>query len=272
MPCQSLRTSSVFLEFAINSFLSRTILVSNSVPLRFLPTLFLLSRLRLVFVSISSMSSLQYRRYTLIRLLPPLLLSRLHLRTRLDIHVNVFLQNRRYTLIRLLPLCLSRLHPSICPDIYVNVLFTISSMHSSIPLVSLVFYVRFLSHSVGNFQLLFPSPSPMYPRTPPSIFNTSRFPPGALSFYSPFSMSPLMSLRPLRRRMRDRRRQFLLFQVRLFAFSPFRPSSLCNCSTRTSNPCCQCNSILFLHRLSVSSSLFPPSLRPLADVLTFTYR
>ena len=67
MPCQSLRTSSVFLEFAINSFLSRTILVSNSVPLRFLPTLFLLSRLRLVFVSISSMSSLQYRRYTLIR-------------------------------------------------------------------------------------------------------------------------------------------------------------------------------------------------------------
>jgi len=156
-----------------------------------------LSRLHLVFVSLYSMSSLQYR---------------------------------RYTLIRLLPLCLSRLHPSIRSDIYVNVFFTISSMHSSIPLVSLVFYVRFLSHSVGNFQLLFPSPSPMYPRTPPSIFNTSRFPPGALSFYSPFSMSPLMSLRPLRRRMRDRCRQFLLFQVRLFAFSPFRPSSLCNCS------------------------------------------
>src|SRR5271170_660775 len=34
MPCQSLRTSLVFLDLAINSFLSRTILVFNSVPLR----------------------------------------------------------------------------------------------------------------------------------------------------------------------------------------------------------------------------------------------
>src|SRR5271154_7371829 len=37
MPCQSLRTSSVvFLDLAINSFLSRTILVFNSVPFRLL--------------------------------------------------------------------------------------------------------------------------------------------------------------------------------------------------------------------------------------------
>src|SRR5271154_2511915 len=38
MPCQSLRTSLVFLDLAINSFLSRTILVFNSVPLRHLPS------------------------------------------------------------------------------------------------------------------------------------------------------------------------------------------------------------------------------------------
>ena len=36
MPCQS-STSLVFLDLAINSFLSRTILVFNSVPLRHLP-------------------------------------------------------------------------------------------------------------------------------------------------------------------------------------------------------------------------------------------
>src|SRR5271154_4007898 len=36
MPGQSLRTSLVFLDLAINSFLSRTILVFNSVPLCYL--------------------------------------------------------------------------------------------------------------------------------------------------------------------------------------------------------------------------------------------
>src|SRR5271155_5340518 len=56
MPCQSLRTSLVFLDLAINSFLSRTILVSNSVPFRLLSSS----------------------------------LSRLHLCTRLDIYLNVF--------------------------------------------------------------------------------------------------------------------------------------------------------------------------------------
>src|SRR5271170_5352893 len=65
MPCQSLRTSLVFLDFAINSFnLSRMILVFNSVPLRFPSIFFTISTF--VFVSISSMSSLQYCRYTLI--------------------------------------------------------------------------------------------------------------------------------------------------------------------------------------------------------------
>jgi hypothetical protein len=78
----------------------------------------------------------------------------------------------------------------------------------------------------------------MYPRTPlPSTFNTSRFPLGAPSFYS---MSSLRSLRLLRRRMRDRPRHFCYFVLLLY-----RPSTLCNCSTRTSNPCCQCSSIRF---------------------------
>src|SRR5271155_2957470 len=58
MPCQSLRTSLVFLDLAINSFLSRTILVFNSVP----------------FPLVS----------------PSMSLSRLHLCTRLDIYLNVF--------------------------------------------------------------------------------------------------------------------------------------------------------------------------------------
>jgi hypothetical protein len=102
-----------------------------------------------VLVSISSMSSLQYRRYTLIRLLPPLLLSRLHLRTRLDIHVNVFLQYRRYAL-----------------------------QFRSFPLSSPPFPLHFRR----QFQLFISSPSSMYPRTPlPSTLNTSRFPLGASS-------------------------------------------------------------------------------------------
>ena len=61
----SLRTSLVFLDFAINSFLSRTIFLSP-IPFRLVPLL-LLSRLHLVFVSISTSTSLQYRRYSLIR-------------------------------------------------------------------------------------------------------------------------------------------------------------------------------------------------------------
>jgi hypothetical protein len=118
-----------------------------------------LSRLYFVSVSISSMS-LQYRQYTLIRPLPlfllsrlhfvfvaissnvftissihsnpsPLLLSRLHLRTRLDIHVNVFLQYRRYTL-----------------------------QFRSFPLSSPPFSLHFRR----QFQLFISSPSSMYPR------------------------------------------------------------------------------------------------------------
>ena len=54
------------LDFAIDSFLSRTILVSNSVPFRSASFPLPFSRLHFVFVSISSMS-LQYRRYTLVR-------------------------------------------------------------------------------------------------------------------------------------------------------------------------------------------------------------
>jgi len=69
MPCQVFDLV-LSLEFAISSFLSRTILVSNLVPLRLLLPLFLLSRLRLVFVSISTSTPLQYRRYTLVRLRP----------------------------------------------------------------------------------------------------------------------------------------------------------------------------------------------------------
>ena len=132
-----------------------------------------------------------------------------------------------------------------------------SSIHSSIPPVPLVFYVRFLSHSVGNpVQLVFPSPSPMYPRTPPSTFNISRFPLGAPSdssihlsqcrLFVPASPTPT----------------YAWLSWTLLFFRPSRPFGHlppCNCSTRTSNPCCRCNSILFLRRLSVSSSLFPPS-------------
>jgi hypothetical protein len=93
MPCQSLRISLLFLDLVINSFLSRTILVSNLVPIRLLP-LFLLSRLHFVFISISSMS-LQYRRYTLIR---SLCLSRLHLVLASIPTSMSSLQYRRYTL------------------------------------------------------------------------------------------------------------------------------------------------------------------------------
>jgi hypothetical protein len=140
-----------------------------------------LSRLHLVFVSLYSMSFLQYRRYTLIRLLPPLSSQSSPLCTRLDIHVNVFLQYRRYTL-----------------------------QFRSFPLSSPPFPLHFRR----QFQLFISSPSSMSPRTPlPSTFNTSR---RLLCFYSPFSMSSPMSLRLLRRRMRDRPRHFVSFK---FVFS-----------------------------------------------------
>ena len=65
-PCQSFRTSLVFLEFANQLFPQSydSCLHSRSAPS---PSPRLLSRLHFVFVSIYSMSSLQYRRYTLIR-------------------------------------------------------------------------------------------------------------------------------------------------------------------------------------------------------------
>jgi hypothetical protein len=105
-----------------------------------------LSRLHLVSVSLYSMSSLQYRRCTLIRLLP-LCLSRLHLSIRPDIYVHVFLAYRQYTL-------------------------------QSVPSVLPPFSLRF-RRQLSTFII---SPSSMYPRTPPlSTFNTSRFPLGAPS-------------------------------------------------------------------------------------------
>src|SRR5271170_5970075 len=60
-----------------------------------------------------------------------------------------------------------------------------------------------------------------------SSIHSNPFPP-CLPF---FSVSSLMSLRLLRRRMRGSPRHFCYF-----IFLPFRPSTLCNCSTRTSNP------------------------------------
>src|ERR1700685_4234915 len=89
MPCQSL-SNLRFIHRSRNQLFPQSYdscLQSRPAPS---PSPLLLSRLHLVFVSISTaMSSLQYRRYTLIRLLPPLLLSRLHLRIRLDI-LHVF--------------------------------------------------------------------------------------------------------------------------------------------------------------------------------------
>jgi hypothetical protein len=193
-----------------------------------------------VLVSISSMSSLQYRRYTLIRLLPPLLLSRLHLRTRLDIHVNVFLQYRRYALqFRSFPL--------------------------SSPPFPLHFrrqFSTFLSRRLRQCTLVL-------------RFRLLLILLGAPSFSSPFSMSSLqvMSLRRLRRCLRDRPRHFVISSSpsRLFVLLPFRPSTLCNCSTRTSNPCCQCSSIRFPpFPRSPSFRLFSSPL--FADILTFTCR
>ena len=80
MSCQSLRTTLVSLDFAINSSLSRTILVSNLVPLR----------------------------------LVPLCLNRLHLCIRPDIYVNVFLTIlSMHSSIRLLRLYLRSPHISV---------------------------------------------------------------------------------------------------------------------------------------------------------------
>jgi hypothetical protein len=121
----------------------------------------------------------------------------------------------------------------------------------------------------------------MYPRTPlPSAFNTSRSPRGAPSFYSPFSMSSLMSLRLLRRRMRDRPRHFVYFKF-VFVFSPSRRfGRLLSAIVQHVRRIRVVNAILFssfagsrsrqacplLHLLSVY-----PLLR-FADVLTFTFR
>ena len=209
----SLRTSLVFLDLAINSFLSRTILVPN--------------------ISFRSVS------------FPLHLLSRLRLCTRLDIF-NVFLT-----------ISSIRSNPS----------FVLPTFFPTFP--SAIF--NFLSRRLRQCTLVLRSHLLLM------LLGSLSVP---LCFYSPFSMSFLMSLRLLRRRLRDRPRHFFIpsSSFRLLAFSAVS-SLLCNCSTRTSNPCCQCNSILY--RLSVSSSLPPPSSLHLlsvypplrfADVLTFTFR
>jgi hypothetical protein len=134
MPCQSSNLV-LSLDFAINSFLSRTILVSNLVPIRLLP-LFLLSRLRFVFVSISSMSSVQYRRYILIRPLhvsqpsPPcirLVIFNVFF-TISSIHSNPSPSPSFFSVVSTL---YSSRYPRQC-------LLTISTIHPSIPLLSLI--------------------------------------------------------------------------------------------------------------------------------------
>jgi hypothetical protein len=112
-------------------------------------------------------------------------LSRLYLRTRLDIF-NVFLKYRRYTLVR------SFVLPPFSPHFRRQ-------------------FSTFLSRRLHQCTLVL--------RFLPT-FNTSRFPLGAPSSYSPFSTSSLMSLRRLlRRRMRDRSRHFVYFK---FVFSSSR--------------------------------------------------
>jgi hypothetical protein len=129
--------------------------------IRLLP-LFLLSRLHFVFVSISSMS-LQYRRYALIRSLhvspssqssPPCI--------RVDIHVNVFtissIHSNPFPLSQPSPPC-TRL------DTDVNVFLTISTIHSPIPLLSLILISVFNSlHFRRQFSTFISPPSSMYPR------------------------------------------------------------------------------------------------------------
>ena len=106
-------------------------------------------------------------------------LSRLHLRIHLDI-LNVFtissIHSNPFPLSQPSPPC-TRL------DTDVNVFLTISTIHSPIPLLSLILISVFNSlHFRRQFQLFISSPSSMYPRTPlPSTLNTSRFPLGASS-------------------------------------------------------------------------------------------
>jgi hypothetical protein len=209
MPCQSLRISLLFLEFAISSFLSRTILVSNLVPL--LP--FLFSRLHFVFVSISSMSSLQYRRYILIRSLhvsqpsPPcirLVIFNVFL-TISSIHSNPS------------PSPLSQPSPPQYSSRYLRqCLPCISSIHSSIRPLCLTSVFPTFSSAIFNFLYRRLRQCTLVFRSYLLLIRL-----GAPSFYSPFSMSSLMSLRRLfRRRMRDRSRHFVYFK---FVFSPSRP-------------------------------------------------
>jgi hypothetical protein len=140
-------------------------------------------------------------------------LSRLYLRTRLDIF-NVFLKYRRYTLVR------SFVLPPFSPHFRRQ-------------------FSTFLSRRLHQCTLVL--------RFLPT-FNTSRFPLGAPSSYSPFSTSSLMSLRRLlRRRMRDRSRHFVYFK---FVFSPSRRfGRLLSAIVQHVRRTCVLNAVLFCSRL-----------------------
>jgi len=156
-PCLSAVSTFVFASISSMSSLQ----YRRYILIRLLP-LFLLSRLHFVFVSISSMS-LQYRRYALIRSLhvspssqssPPCI--------RVDIHVNVFtissIHSNLFPLSQPSPPC-TRL------DTDVNVFLTISTIHSPIPLLSLILISVFNSlHFRRQFSTFISPPSSMYPR------------------------------------------------------------------------------------------------------------
>jgi len=166
----------------------------------------------------------------------------------------------------------SNLFPPCLSAISAFVLVSISSMSSLqyrwYALIHPSSLPPFSPHFCQQFSTFITSPSSMYPRTPfPSTFNTSQGPSGSIHISQCRLLCPYVPNTDVCVTVLD------TSIISSSSFSPFQPSPLCNCSTCTSNPCSQCNSILFPP--SPLPSPPSPSLRPfilspaLTDILTF---
>jgi hypothetical protein len=147
-------------------------------------------------------------------------LSRLHLRTRLDIFNVFFTISSIHSNPSPSPSSSQSSPPSYSSRYPRQCLLTISTIRPSIPLLSLILtsVSPTFPSAISTFYLVAFVNVPSYSAS--IYFKYFSVPSRCLlCFYSPFSMSSLMSLRLLRRRMRDRPRHFVSFK---FVFSPSR--------------------------------------------------